>query len=85
MRPAFPPGIRKTARPKMSNYRGRTWDSCYVVLIDGAETEGWLDTTWGERFYFTHENQWWFGPIAGFQDMGRSACGVPHFDLRRAA
>jgi len=36
----------------MSDKNGRTWDQCKVILTDGREITGYLDTTWGHYFYF---------------------------------
>ena len=65
------PGITKTSKPRMSLHRGRTWDSCTVVLLDGTEIKGYLDTTWGANFYFPHGAGWYRGKIDEFQTGGQ--------------
>lgn len=76
----FPVGIHKTKHPKMKNHRGRTWDTGKCILPDGIETDGWLDTTWGEYFYFIHENQWYKGSIVDYDKTGSGWSLI--FDLR---
>jgi hypothetical protein len=49
----FPKGVKKVRKPKMRDHAGRTWDQCDVYLPDGQKVVGFLDTTWGTRFYFT--------------------------------
>ncbi len=68
----FPKGITKSPRPKMSNHAGRTWDQCCVILPDGKEITGWLDTTWGTRFHFEIEGLWRSGKIYHFEQTGPS-------------
>lgn len=48
----------KVRRPKFSSHRGRTWDHT-PITIDGREVKAFLDTTWGERFYFEWNNHWY--------------------------
>lgn len=75
------PGLRKVRRPRMTNHRGRTWDTCYVKMPDGADGRGWLDTTWGTRFYVEHNGQWYAGQIAEFETTS-GAHGILRCDLR---
>lgn len=43
----------KCKRPKFrDNVGGRTWDLCVVIDGNGSKCDGWLDTTWGQYFYF---------------------------------
>lgn len=74
----FPAGITKSARPKMSNHRGRTWDQGRVTLPNGDEIACYYDTTWGTRFYFEIDAQWFVGDISAF-DSGKSRYFItPH-------
>lgn len=66
----FPKGIHKTRKPKMKEHRGRTWDSCKVILPNKLEIEGYLDTTWGTRFYFPYENNWYVGGLFEWDNSG---------------
>ena len=54
------PGSVACNRPKMSEHRGRTWDYCTVIAIDDSKVDGYLDTSWGQWFYFKPfgETQW---------------------------
>lgn len=63
---ALPRGILRVKKPKMKCHRGRTWDSGDVILPSGDTTPGYLDTTWGERFYFSLDGQWYAGRISDF-------------------
>lgn len=58
----------KVQKPKMSSHRGRTWDHEYIT-IDGQKIKAHLDTTWGTRFYFELEGQWYSAPIDAFDWM----------------
>jgi len=53
------PWSRACKEPKMTNYRGRTWDYAKVWLSDGREIRGYLDTTWGEYIYFEFQPGRW--------------------------
>jgi hypothetical protein len=48
----------KTKRPKMTEHRGRTWDTISVI-INGVEQDMWLDTSWGDYGYIVLNNQWY--------------------------
>lgn len=79
---AFPKGLRKhPTGPRMTNHRGRTWDKWSLDLPDGERREALLDTTWGTRFYFVYDGQWYSGSIDAFKEERPS----PHFDLTRPA
>jgi hypothetical protein len=52
---------RKKA-PKMTGHRGRAWDQCTVHLKDGTNCTGYFDSTWGKRFYFKSEGDWYSAP-----------------------
>ena len=49
--------VRSCRKPSMRNHRGRTWDEGRVK-IDGVATAVWLDTSWGEFFYWLGPNGW---------------------------
>lgn len=66
----FPKGITKARKPKMTNHRGRTWDYCEVILPSGEKIDGWLDTSWGTRFYFAHEGVWYCGSLHVWHNEG---------------
>lgn len=53
------PNSVKCKKPRFKSHRGRTWDNCKVIDIDGVENKGWLDTSWGEYFYFVDNNGFW--------------------------
>lgn len=77
----YPKGCQKTAKPKMAAHRGRTWDSWKLLLPDGRETFGYLDTSWGDNFF-------WMDPRHGYwmkakiDDFKIENGGSPFFDLR---
>lgn len=73
-------GTTKCKRPKMRSHRGRTWDWCPVILHSGTKIDGYYDTSWGEYFYFTLNNQWYKGKIATFDTGGSN--GHINVDLR---
>lgn len=50
--------VSKCKKPKMSDHRGRTWDTGKLI-INEKETKVWLDTTWGEYIYFQIESNWY--------------------------
>lgn len=50
--------VIKCHKPKMSDHRGRTWDSISVILPNGQQINGYLDTTWGHYVYFVMDNHW---------------------------
>lgn len=77
----YPKGCTKTARPKMTNHRGRTWDSWKLLMPDGRESFGFLDTSWGENFYWmdTRGGCWMKAKIDAFKIDNQHA---PFFDLR---
>lgn len=51
-------GIQRLKRPpKFSHHRGRTWDQCDVILLDGTRIKGTMDTTWGTHFYFLYPDE----------------------------
>jgi hypothetical protein len=53
----------RSARPRFSRHRGRSWDRA-TVRIDGREVTMWFDSTWGRRYYFTlDDSRWWSLPI----------------------
>lgn len=56
------PGIRACKQPKMSSHRGRTWDHADLTLADGTKTKGYMDFTWGERFYWQENGRWYSAP-----------------------
>lgn len=62
------PGSSKCGRPKMSDHRGATWDSCRVIDINGADHNGYLDTSWGQYFYFMEATLWRKARIDKFMD-----------------
>jgi len=50
----------KCKKPTMRDYGGRTWDSFMtIILLDGSETQGFLDTTWGNYVYY-HNGEHWY-------------------------
>lgn len=51
------PGSTKCKRPSFNSHRGRTWDVCTIIDINGKEHKGWLDTSWGYYCYFQDENE----------------------------
>lgn len=70
----FPVGVRKVAKPKMNDHAGRTWDRCDVYLPDGRKIVGFLDTTWGTRFYFQPDGwggDWYAASIDNFDTHDR--------------
>ncbi len=73
----FPKDVRAAKRPSRRNHAGRTWDTCTVVLPDGREIEGHLDTTWSLYFYFELDGAWKRGDI-GLHERG----GALTMDLR---
>lgn len=75
----FPKGIRRCEAPRRTNHRGRTWDAWDLILPDGTIINGFLDTTWGTRFYFQIDGVWRCGAIADFE-QGRQH--TAWFDLR---
>ena len=77
----YPKGCTKTAKPKMANHRGRTWDSWKLLLPNGRETYGHLDTSWGENFYWQdpRHGHWMKAKIDDFKIENG---GSPFFDLR---
>ena len=72
----FLTGVRAAKKPKMTNHRGRTWDTSDLYLPNGETTPAWFDTSWGERFYFIFDDRWYSAPVH-FQIPGES-----DFDLR---
>ena len=42
----------------MSDRKGATWDRCKIILEDASEIVGYLDTSWGQYFYFQHGGSW---------------------------
>ncbi len=74
-------GVTKTKRPRMTNHRGRTWDCGTVVLHDGTTLHAHLDTSWGTRFYFVIDGQWYVAPIARYEQPGMARELI--FDLRK--
>jgi len=44
-------------RPKMTDHRGRAWDSFGKVIIDGKEYRALCDTTWGWYAYFEKDGK----------------------------
>lgn len=77
----YPKGCTKTARPLMTNHRGRTWDSWRLMLPDGRKTFGHLDTSWGENFYWLDQRHgYWMK--AKIDDFKIENGGSPFFDLR---
>lgn len=48
----------KTRKPKMSEHRGRTWDTDRIVL-DGEIVWVWRDFTWGSYNYFLFQCEWY--------------------------
>lgn len=49
---------RKARRPKFSAHRGRTWDY-ETKAVDGTEIKFHFDTSWGFRFYFQWNGEWY--------------------------
>lgn len=74
----FPKGIRRAEQPKRTTHRGAAWDCWDVILPDGKVVNGWLDTSWGTRFYFELDGVWRRGVIDHF----KAEKPAPHFDLR---
>jgi hypothetical protein len=63
----------------MTNVNGRTWDICRVHLPNGSDIKGFMDTTWGEYFYFTlDDNQWYKGSISKFESFDVSKFEFAH-------
>lgn len=60
--------IIKCHKPKMTDHRGRTWDTMPIILPDGTKTDGYLDTTWGYYIYFVIDNQWYKVSLDGFTE-----------------
>lgn len=58
-----PAGVHRCRMPKQRDHRGRTWDQCDVILLDGTTITGRLDTTWGEYFYFVVEDSCYKGAL----------------------
>lgn len=52
------PGSVACKSPKFSEHGGRTWDQCRVVAKDASEHTGYLDTSWGQYFYFRAGGCW---------------------------
>ena len=50
-------------RPSFSQHRGATWDSLTVILPDGTEIDGHLDTSWGAWVYFEIAGKWRRVPV----------------------
>ncbi|MFA5488815.1 MAG: hypothetical protein WC284_06300 [Candidimonas sp.] len=74
--------VTKCRRPKMSHHRGRTWDVCIVIDVDGVEITGYMDTTWGECFYFSRDGiQWYRGDMRDFEYKERHLVNL--FDLNK--
>ena len=49
----------KCKRPRFGKGNGKgTWDYCKVIDINGKEIEGFLDTSYGQYFYFNPANMW---------------------------
>lgn len=48
--------------PKMTPHRGRSYDT-FVNYINGEPVDMYLDTTWGDRYYFTYEGRKWTIPL----------------------
>lgn len=71
----YPKGIRLAKPPKRTAHFGRTWDSWTLLMMNGATSYAYLDTTWGTRFYFQgFDGQWRSGPIDDYKvEEGRSA------------
>lgn len=70
----FPKGVKKVRKPKMRDHAGATWDQCDVYLPDGQKIVGYLDTTWGTRFYFSLGGwpaMWFAAPIDDFDTHDR--------------
>gem|GEM_PF-5563298 len=67
----------------MRNHRGRTWDTCRVILPDGREIKGHLDTTWSSYFYFEVDGVWRNAEIFQFEKDGSRFDLI--FDLTRPA
>jgi hypothetical protein len=59
--------INKTKKPKMTHPKA-TWDYVKVILPDGKETKGHLDTTWGEYVYWQMPNGQWYKTKIFFLD-----------------
>lgn len=53
----FPNSV-KCKKPKFSDHKGATWESCKVIAKDGTELEGFLDTSWGKYVYFNDGKIW---------------------------
>ena len=62
------PGSTKCKQPKMSDHRGATWDSCKVIDVKGNTHNGYLDTSWGNYFYFMEGTLWRKARIDKFMD-----------------
>jgi hypothetical protein len=67
----FPIGVKNCLRPKMTNYAGRTWDFCTVILPNGETIHGHLDTTWSQYFYFEVDGKWRNAEIYQFEKGGQ--------------
>ncbi len=77
------PGISLTEKPRMTMHRGRTWDQAKGILPaigenPKIEVTCYLDTTWGEYFYFCYNDLWYKGKIYEF-DQNRGDWMI--FDL----
>jgi len=53
------PKVFSAQKPKFSFHRGRTWDYCYIKLINGETVKGYLDTSWGNWIYFEGNDGKW--------------------------
>jgi hypothetical protein len=52
------PGSVKCAKPRMRDHRGATWDFHTIIDTKGNRHTGYLDTSWGQYFYFQYGTQW---------------------------
>ena len=73
----------KCKMPKMSNHRGRTWDTCYVLDTDNLTITGFLDTTWGEYVYILKNNQWYKFKFSEYEDISYSTGMTNYFNLNK--
>jgi hypothetical protein len=53
----------KCKRPKMSDRRGRFWDTwAYNTTLNGELINLWFEAGWGSSFYFEFQRQWYRAP-----------------------
>jgi hypothetical protein len=55
-------------KPKFSSHRGRTWDF-YEITLNGTETKGWIDTSWGRFVFFEFLGKWYKVDFEIFPDI----------------